>query len=198
MRIAWIALLLMSTSCWAQTPENGSAAALKQAESMPDPAAAIAALEASVPAARPLDVRSIPAIMAAIYDVISGPPGPRDWSRFKSLMMPKARLTESTVDENGKNLVSETGVDEFIAEAQPLFTAQPFFETALVNRVQRFGNIAQVFSSYASRAAPHAEPFERGINSVQLLYDGKRWWVLSILWDKDRPGNPLPKSMSKG
>jgi len=62
--------------------------------------------------------------------------------------------------------------------------------------VQRFGNIAQVFTSYASSTAPKARPFQRGINSMQLMFDGQRWWVLSILWDTERPGNKLPKSMT--
>ena len=127
--------------------------------------------------------------------MISGPAGDRDWNRFKSLMLPNGRLTSSIVDEHGKHSVLQWSVDEFIAQTQPLFATQPFYEGALVNRVERFGNIAQVFTSYASRSEPSGKPFQRGINSMQLMYDGKRWWVLSILWDIERPGNALPRAM---
>ena len=125
-----------------------------------------------------------------------GPAGNKDMGRFRSLMLPKGRLTESMVDEHGQTTIQQWSVDEFIADTQPIFTKQPFYETALVNKVQRYGNIAQVFSSYASRSAPDGKPFQRGINSMQLMYDGKRWWVLSILWDVERPGNTLPKPMT--
>ena len=66
----------------------------------------------------------------------------------------------------------------------------------IVSRVQTFGNVAQVFSSYESRHAPGEAPFARGINSFQLVYDGKRWWVVSILWDEERPDNPLAKEFA--
>jgi len=169
--------------------------AVAKVENQADPAADIARLEASVPQAKSADVGSIDAIMVAIYASISGPAGTRDWNRFRSLMLPKGRLTQSIVDPKGRPAVRQWSVDEFIAETTPLFAAQPFYEKAIVNKVQRFGNIAQVFTSYASRSAPDAKPFQRGINSMQLVYDGKRWWVVSILWDIDRPGNALPKAM---
>jgi hypothetical protein len=78
-----------------------------------------------------------------------------------------------------------------------VFRKEPFYESAIANRVQTFGNIAQVFSAYESRHAPGEKPFQRGINSIQMLNDGKRWWVLSILWDEERPDNPLPKEFAK-
>ncbi len=161
----------------------------------PDPAAEIAKLEASVPPPRAADVASIDAIMHAIYDVISGPPGPRDWNRFRSLMVPVARLTTSTIDAHGRPRVVLIGVEDYISKAGAHFAAHGFFESGLVNKVDRFGNVAQVFSSYASRTTADGKPFARGINFMQLLYDGKRWWVLSILWDEERAGNPLPKAM---
>ncbi len=180
-------------AAWAGSDKTGDA--LAKVEEQTDPAAEIAALEASVPPAKPADVQSIDAIMVAIYASISGPAGPRDWDRLRSLMLPNGRLTESMLDEQGRNTLRQWSIEQFIAETSPLFATQPFYEKALVNKVQRFGNVAQVFTSYASRSAPNAKPFQRGINSMQLVYDGKRWWVLSILWDIERPGNALPKGM---
>lgn len=191
-------LLLTSPAAWVQTPAGDTAAAVAKAESAPpDAAAAIAKLEASVPTPRPSDVASVDGIMKAIYASISGPAGNRSLDRFRSLMLPAARLTDSIIDEHGKLAVEQWSVDQFIAEAQPIFAKDPFYEQGLVNRVQRFGNIAQVFSSYASRSDPKGEPFQRGINSMQLMFDGKRWWVVSILWDTERPGNALPKAMQR-
>ena len=46
-----------------------------------------------LPAPKPADVASVDAIVAALYDVISGDPGiERDWDRFRSLFYPGARM----------------------------------------------------------------------------------------------------------
>ena len=84
-------------------------------------------------------------------------------------------------------------MEGYVTGAGGYFSQHGFFESPIVSRVQTFGNVAQVFCSYESRGAAGEAPFARGINSIQLAYDGKRWWVVSILWDEERPDNPLPK-----
>jgi hypothetical protein len=159
------------------------------------PSAASPDLSSHVPPANPADVQSLDAILAAVYDVISGPAGPRDWNRFRSLFVPEGRLT-STAKNPGASAVRLLTVDGYIERAGKYFTTHAFYESAIVNRVQRFGGIAQVFSSYESRNAPNEKPFTRGVNSIQLFHDGSRWWVLSILWDEESPTNPLPADMA--
>jgi hypothetical protein len=87
-------------------------------------------------------------------------------------------------------------VEGYVTGAGGYFAQHGFFESPIVSRVQTFGNVAQVFCSYESRGAAGEAPFARGINSIQLAYDGKRWWVVSILWDEERPDNPLPKEFA--
>ncbi len=154
-------------------------------------------LAAKVPAAKPEEVHSMDAILSAIYDVISGPAGGRDWNRFRSLFLPQARFTEVSTGPDGSKAVLTWSVDEFVRDAGVVFSKEPFYEKAIVNRPESFGSVTQVFSSYASRRSVMDKPFEYGINSIQLLNDGKRWWVLSILWDTERPGNPLPAKFRK-
>jgi len=156
-----------------------------------------AELAAKVPAAKPEDVKSMDAILAAIYDVISGPAGGRDWNRFRSLFLTQARYTQVSTGPDGSKVILTWNVDEFVRDAGEIFSKEPFYEKAIVNRPESFGNVTQVFSSYESRHSPTDKPFERGINSIQLLNDGTRWWVLSILWDTERAGNPLPAKFRK-
>jgi len=156
-----------------------------------------AELAAKVPAAKPEEVKSKHAILSAIYDVISGPAGGRDWSRFRSLCMPQARFTEVSTRPDGSKVILTWSVEEFIRDAGEVFSKEPFYEKAIVNRPENFGSVTQVFSSYESRRSLTDKPFERGINSIQLLNDGKRWWVLSILWDTERARNPLPAKFRK-
>jgi hypothetical protein len=150
---------------------------------------------AMVPA-KPEDVKSIDSIIAAVYSVISGPAGERDWNRFRSLFVPGATLTSAGKDREGNIHVRPRTAEEYVKGAGGYFAQHGFFESSIVNRVHTFGNIAHVLSSYESRAAATEAPFARGINSFELAYDGNRWWVVSILWDEERPDNPLPKEFA--
>ena len=156
-----------------------------------------AELAAKVPPAKAEDVNSMDAIMRTLYQVISGPMGGRDWNHFRSIFLPQARFTEVHKMPDGSFSVITWSVDEFVHDATDVFSKESFYESAIVNSPERYGNMAQVFSSYESRHAPGEKPFARGINSVQLLNDGTRWWVVSIAWDSERPGNPLPAKFSK-
>lgn len=145
--------------------------------------------------ADPADVGSLDAIMKATYDVISGPAGARrNWDRMRSLFVPGARLGPAVQLPNGEVVPRIGTLDEWIVGAERAFATQGFYEKELARRAETFGHIAHVFSTYASRHAVNDSlPFARGINSFQLLYDGKRWWVVSIYWDSERPDNQIPK-----
>ncbi len=145
----------------------------------------------------PSDVSSIDQVVAALYDVISGPAGQRrDWNRLRALFHPGARLLRTVVSPEGKAEMAAMGVEGFIAEADSYFEAKGFFEHEVARRVDQFGHIAQVFSTYEAAADPAGrEPLGRGINSIQLWSDGQRWWVMSLLWDDERPGNPISPSL---
>lgn len=140
------------------------------------------------------DVGSIEAIVAALYDTISGPAGAdRDWDRLRRLFYAGARLLRTEVSaEIGIRMATMT-VDEFITVATPYFVANPFYEREVFRRVDCFGQIAQVFSTYEASSEPNRQgPLGRGINSIQLWFDGTRWWVMSMLWDDERARNPIP------
>jgi len=147
------------------------------------------------PAAKPADVSSPDAILAAVYDVISGPPGPRDWDRFNSLFAPGARLIPISPKKDGHGFAPFVMSPQDYAErAASYFLKNGFSEREASRKSERWGNIMQVFSTYESRHdAKDAAPFARGINSFQLYYDGSRWWIVTIMWQEETPENPLPK-----
>lgn len=152
---------------------------------------------ASGPAARPEDVASIDAIIAALYDVISGPAGQkRDWERFRSLFVQGARLIPTGRRPDSTRVIRTISPEEYATNIGPQLENGGFFEREIGRRTEQFGNIAHVFSAYDSKRTPNdAAPFSRGINSIQLFNDGKRWWVVSIFWDSERAGNPIPAEM---
>jgi hypothetical protein len=146
----------------------------------------------SVPPAKPEDVGSIDAILAALYGVISGPVGQaRDWNRMRSLFIPGGRLMPTAIRQDGSVVTRIMEVNDYIATSGPALERMGFTERELARRVEQYGHIAHVFSTYEGRMETDPTVI-RGINSIQLLNDGTRWWVVSVYWEAERPDNPLP------
>ena len=144
-------------------------------------------------AAKTTDAATLDSTVAALYDVISGPAGKRDWDRFRSLFVPGARLIPTGPRPTGEVGSRVLTVDEYVQRAGALFEKEGFFEREASRQVEQFGNIAHIFSTYESRhAKDDAKPFQRGINSIQLMNDGKRWWVVTIFWQGEDEKNPIP------
>jgi hypothetical protein len=156
------------------------------------------------PKAKKADVESVDSLMAALYDVISGPAGkPRDWDRFRSLFLPDGRLgviRHPPLDQLKsipEDVVFLTPQD-YIDRDAPFFQTNGFFERGIANRVEEFGNLVSVWSTYESRhAAEDPKPFMRGINSLQIVKAQGRYWVASILWDDERSGVTMPEKYLK-
>lgn len=148
---------------------------------------------ASSSTAKPGDVDSIDHIIAAVYDVISGPAGPRDWDRFRTFFYSGARLIPSRRDDKAVVTARASTPDEYATRAQDFFSKEGFFENSVANRVEEWDHIAHVWSTYESHHAKGDKPFARGINSFQLLNDGTRWWILTIYWESEDPSHPLPE-----
>ncbi|MGC2695314.1 MAG: hypothetical protein WA738_05930 [Candidatus Angelobacter sp.] len=152
---------------------------------------------ATAVSARPGDVDSIDHIIASVYDVISGPPGQRDWDRFNSLYYAGARMIPTRRDDKGAITARVVTPEDYAKRAQDFFNKEGFFENSVANHVESWGNIAHVWSTYESHHAKGEKPFARGINSFQLFNDGSRWWILSVYWQQEDPAHSLPEKYLK-
>jgi hypothetical protein len=149
----------------------------------------------SAPPAAGSDVRSTDAIMHAYYDVISGPAGNRDWNRFYSLFVPGGRLIQTSraaPDSTPRTAVMSP--QEFAQALGPYFAKNSLYEKEISRHsVDTFGAITQLFSTYAVMdSAGDTKPSARGIYSAQLFNDGKRWYIVTMYWDNEYPGNTIP------
>ncbi|KQN26592.1 hypothetical protein ASE86_10960 [Sphingomonas sp. Leaf33] len=138
------------------------------------------------PSAAPDDA-AIDVLVGRVYAAISGPAGPRDWDAFKGLFVPEARLIP--VSGTAPTVLDIQG---YIDRAGAAMAKQGFYESEVARRVERYGNIAHVFSTYESRHAPIEAPFARGINSFQLVRTPAGWRVLHIVWQGETPTAPIP------
>jgi hypothetical protein len=154
----------------------------------------------SIPA-DPKDVVSPEAIVAAVYDVISGPAGKkRNWDRMRTLFVPDARMIATGKRQSGEITRRVMSVEDYINNSGPFLEKEGFFEKEIGKTKEQFGNIVHVFSTYESKKTLADEkPLMRGINSIQLWFDGKRWWVITILWQGESKDYPIPeKYIQKG
>jgi hypothetical protein len=152
--------------------------------------------EAEVPTIAPRtdDVASIDGIIKAFYEVISGPAGqPRQWSRDRTLYIPDIRFVAMSEDKTGHPVAQVVTHQQFVDESNAILLKEGFYESEIHRVTEKFGNIAHVFSTYESRLKVDGPIIARGINSIELFYDGKRWWIASNIWDDERPDNPLPQ-----
>ena len=168
----------------------GAAHAQTSAPAPPSPTA-------GAPTAALADVATPESLVAACYDVISGPPGPRDWARFRSLFLPSARMTVAGVGKDGTVRLRVLGIDDYVTHAGEAMGKEGFFEHGVRGQTVRWGHTATVRSVYESRhAAGEPTPFAGGVNTFNLVNDGARWWVASLQWESSSPALPVPADLS--
>ena len=138
------------------------------------------------------DVTSPQNIVSAFFESGSGPAGPRDFNRMRSLFTTDARLITVRRPQNSPAASRVRTIDEYIEESRSYLAANGNFESLKKVWVEQYANLAHVFCSFEARKALNEEVFYRGVGSFQLLWDGSRWWILTAYWQGERPGEPLP------
>ena len=133
---------------------------------------------------------AIGAVVDAMYAMVSGPAGPRDWSHQRDVFHPDARQMRTGVDEAGRSWIQIMDPEAYRADTAAFFAANDFYEVEVARRIDVMGNMAHVWSLYEAYAEPgRATPERRGINSIQLYDDGVAGWrIISMIWDNERPG----------
>lgn len=151
------------------------------------------ATAAATVAARPADVGSVDAIIAALYDANTVlVDQKRDADRFRSLFVPGARLMPTAGSGSAPRIIRIQTVEDYARQASSGQPRHGFSEREIARTSEAFGNIVQAFSTYEThRDSTDTHPLH-GINSIQLFYDGARWWVVGVLWDNERPDKPIP------
>jgi len=149
-------------------------------------------IDVSTIAPRPDDVATIDGMIRAWYEVVSGPAGtPRDWARDRTLYIPGVRFV-SVAAENGKLHPRIRDHQEYV-DTSDAFLMKGFFEKEIHRVTERFGPIAHVWSTYESRATENGPVTARGINSIELFWDGKRWWIANGIWTEETKDSPIPR-----
>ena len=145
------------------------------------------------------DLAEIGAAVDEMYAMISGPAGPRDWSRQANCFHPAARQIRTSLDEIGRPVMKMMSLEQYARDTTPYFAANAFYEVEIGRRIDLFGNIAHVWSAYEARRAPDDDaPERRGINSIQLFRDAEQGWrIVAMIWDNEREGVEIPEALTR-
>jgi len=148
---------------------------------------------------RPEDVSTLEGIAKASYETISGGVGvPRQWGRDRTLFAPSVRYIAMSKGKTGEVRARTSDYQEYLDESNDFLVKQGFTEKELGRKIERFGNVATVLSSYEGRVVSTGKVVTRGVNIFSLYNDGKRWWIQTMLWDEEEPGNQIPAELLKG
>lgn len=150
-----------------------------------------------MPVANTADVNSVDAIIKATYSVLSGPAGPRDWNRFRSLFLPEAEMGAIVNTSGGKKLFQSVTPENYQKSNAPFFAKSGFYEEELRRNVQQYGNVASVQSSYQFRFVPGGRVEKRGVHYFTLVKSDGRWWIANLSWQDEEKDLPLPEELDK-
>ena len=151
-------------------------------------------VEVATIAPRPGDVATIDGMVNAYYEVVSGPKGqPRDWARDRTLYIADVRFVPVDIDKDGRIQPRISTHQQFVDASDASLAGQGFFEKEIHRVTERFGPIAHVWSTYESRRTADGPVIQRGINSIELFWDGQRWWIANAIWTDETKDNPIPK-----
>jgi hypothetical protein len=153
----------------------------------------IAALATAARADFAQDRATTDSVVAASYQAISGPAGAkRDFARLEAISTPDARFVMVTRQPASGTQIRAMNLQEFEKAYAEVVGDSAFYETGTHNQTEGFGDVATVLSTYESRDAPDATPFNRGLNSYQLVRGTDGWRIQTIFWEDEAPEAPLP------
>ncbi|MBR9793189.1 MAG: hypothetical protein GYB58_15720 [Gammaproteobacteria bacterium] len=143
------------------------------------------------------EAETLPDIVPTLYEVVSGTPGEeRNWQLLHELFAPSATITP-LFHREGMPDISVLTTSEFVELNKLLFKDVGFYETEIHSQTIQVGHMATVISAYESREAPDKPAYSRGINTFQLVNDGRRWCVISVTWDSDKGGHDIAGSIAE-
>ena len=142
------------------------------------------------------DFSSLDGLFDALYSSISGPPGGQDFELSRSIHHPDARLVRTGVDSQGNPTLLSFSVDSYEENVRGILSDMHFYEIETERRTVRFGNVAQAYSAYEARDRPEGGALiKKGLNFAHLYYDGRRWWLMHLIWDDEREGVTIPRAI---
>lgn len=130
------------------------------------------------------DVSTLDGIIKAYYDVVTVPQGGKiNYERDSLLHITGVRVGSAGIDAKGNPVLHYTSLKQYHRESDAYMEKSGFYEHETSRRVENVRNIYHVWSSYESKNSPDGKVIAQGTNSIELYFDGKRFWILGWFYD---------------
>lgn len=142
------------------------------------------------------DLTTVNGIIYTLYDVISGPVGAeRNWNLFRSLFAENARMYIAVPDKNKGSILKSITPEEYAERNKTRLADIGFNEDELYRITNTYGAGTQIFSTFESHFTNRdgAQEITKGINNIQLYFDGERYFILSVFWDANAKNIEVPE-----
>jgi len=150
-------------------------------------------ITAAVPACP--STASLDQLISAIDAAVSGA-ADQDRTCFRALFLPDARLIPIRVGADGTATPHVLSVEDWV-NAVAKNGSMAFYEKQIKVSTESWAHMAHLWSTYETRTTPDGKPpagkvMDRGINSIQAIFDGKQWKITQIIWQAEKPDDPVP------
>ena len=129
-------------------------------------------------------------LIKAVDAAVSGP-GNKDRTCFRALFLPETRLIPLRHMPDGSYQPRVLTVDDWIT-AVAKRGSESFTEKQIKVETETYGHMAHLWSTYETLGAD-GKRMDRGINSIQAVFDGKQWRILQIVWQAESPAEKVPE-----
>lgn len=129
-------------------------------------------------------------LIKAVDAAVSGP-GNKDRTCFRALFLPEARLIPLRHMPDGGYQPRVLTVDNWI-NAVARRGSESFTEKQIKVQTETYGHMAHLWSTYETLGVD-GKVMDRGINSIQAVFDGKEWKILEIVWQAESPTERVPE-----
>lgn len=108
--------------------------------------------------------------------------------------MPWIRFVALGSGENGRPVAKVWTHPEFVGATEPL-VKKGFTEREIFRTTRHYGNMVHVDSTYEVLVGGGNPVPSRGVNSLDLYFEGTRWWVASVVWQSEDAAHPIPPEL---
>jgi hypothetical protein len=140
------------------------------------------------------EVSTLDGIIKAYYDVVTVKKGEKvSYTRDSLLHVPNALVGIAQKGKDGKVTLKLVTLKQFHQNYDANLEKDGFYEKEISRKVENFGAIYHVWSTYETRNLADGPVIERGINSIELYFDGTRFWILSWIFDNESKEQQIPE-----
>jgi hypothetical protein len=137
-------------------------------------------------------VKSVDGIVKEVLRLQSSEKGKtRNWKALRNLFLPTSTFTILNKGDSLRQPTETVSLDDFIELMHDDYYQEGYLEYETGKTIEEFNGIANVFQSFYGKDSKNEKA--RGINSYQLVYFSKRWWIANLLWTLETDKVKIPK-----